>query len=162
MYGELTQEQIDQVLYAEFIGRLGYQMQGKMCILPINYVYDGENIYANTLDGSKLWMMRLCPDVCFQVDQIKNSSNWRSVLVWGTFEELKAEEGARALHLLTQQFMTMIASGQPLHEMRKEAHAPSRPRIIVYRIHLTEKTGRFENSEVYNVNVTGPQEQEIR
>ena len=146
MNGELTEEQIDKVLYTESIGRIGHQMQGKVYILPINYVYDGENIYANTLDGSKLRMMRICPNVCFQVDQIKNCSNWRSVLVWGTFQELKEEEAAKGLYLLTQQCVTMIASGQPLHEMRIEKDAPAHASIIVYRIHLTEKSGRFERN----------------
>ncbi|BCL78634.1 pyridoxamine 5`-phosphate oxidase family protein [Ktedonobacteria bacterium brp13] len=146
MHGELTQCQIDEVLYARSSGHLGCQMRGKMYIFPINYVYDGENIYANTLDGSKLQMMRLCPEVCFQVDQIKNSANWRSVLVWGTFQELKEEEAARACNLLTQQFVTLIASGEALHELKVEEYTQACTDIIVYRIHLTEKVGRFEHS----------------
>jgi len=146
MHGELTQSQIDEVLYARSIGHLGSQMQGKMYIFPINYVYDGENIYANTLDGSKLRMMRLYPEVCFQVDQRENSANWRSVIVWGTFQELKEEEAARASNLLTKQFVTLIASGESLREMKVEEYTQTCTDIIVYRIHVTEKVGRFEHS----------------
>jgi uncharacterized protein len=150
MQGELTEEQIERVLYAESIGRIGCQKNGKMYILPINYAYDGEDLYATTLDGSKIQMMRTHPDVCFQVDQIEESAHWRSVLLWGTFQELAGEEAAKALTLLTQRFMTAIASGHTLHEMRggagRQAVQPH-PAIMVYRIHITEKIGRFEQAE---------------
>jgi nitroimidazol reductase NimA-like FMN-containing flavoprotein (pyridoxamine 5'-phosphate oxidase superfamily) len=147
MYGELTQSQIEKVLYAGSIGRIGFQMDGKVYIIPINYAYDGENIYANTLDGSKVQIMRTHPNVCFQVDQIEDSSHWRSVLIWGTFEELTGDEAANALHQLTQQFMTLIASGHPLHKLTRGADGQliqPHPDIIVYRIHITEKIGRYE------------------
>src|SRR5579884_3829250 len=97
MFGELSQEQIDQVLHAGIVGRIGCHAEGKTYVIPISYVYDGESIYAQSLAGLKLQMMRLNPEVCFEVDQIKNASNWQSVIAWGTFEELKGEEGAKAL-----------------------------------------------------------------
>ena len=150
MQGELTEDQIERVLYAKSIGRIGCQEHGKMYILPINYAYDGEDLYATTLDRSKIQMMRTHPAVCFQVDQIEDSAHWRSVLLWGTFQELAGEEAAKALKLLTQRFMTAIASGHTLHEMRvgadRQAGQPH-PAIMVYRIHITEKSGRFEQTE---------------
>jgi len=32
--------------------------------------------------------MRKNPEVCFQLDVIENLASWRSVICWGTFEEL--------------------------------------------------------------------------
>ncbi|GER90686.1 hypothetical protein KDW_48480 [Dictyobacter vulcani] len=148
MYGELTRDQIDEVLEEGSIGRIGCQMQGKIHIVPINYVYDGTDIYANTLDGAKLRMMRSHPEVCFQVDQIENHANWRSVLVWGRFQELTGDEASRAVDLLTHKHIVMIASGQSLHAMWEEDSVELPPDIIVYRLHLTEKTGRFERSDL--------------
>jgi len=60
--------------------------------------------------------------------------------------ELKEEEAARACNLLTQQFVTLIASGESLREMKVEDYTQTCTDIIVYRIHLTEKVGRFEQS----------------
>jgi len=150
MQGELTEEQIKSVLYAQSIGRVGCQGNGKMYIFPINYAYDGEDLSATSLDGSKIQMMRTHPDVCFQVDQIEESAHWRSVLLWGTFQELAGEEAAKALKLLTQRLMTAIAGGHALHEMKVGAGGQpgqSSPTIMVYRIHITEKSGRFEHTE---------------
>ncbi|GCE30151.1 hypothetical protein KDA_56350 [Dictyobacter alpinus] len=147
MYGEMTRDQIDKVLDEHFIGRIGCQMQSKIHIIPINYVYDGNDIYANTLDGSKVRMMRSNPEVCFQVDEIVDSSNWRSVLAWGIFQELEGEEASRAVDLLTRKFVVMIASGHALHTMGGESNIQLPPNIIVYRLQLTEKTGRMEQSK---------------
>jgi len=149
MFGELTQDQIDQVLRSGMIGRIGSYVDGRTYIVPVNYAYDGEYIYGRTINGLKLQMMRTNPEVCFQVDHIKNLSNWQSVITWGAFEELAGEEAADAIHLLAQRLIILIASGQSLHEITShEIHAAYTPqqKIAVYRIRLTEKTGRFETT----------------
>ncbi len=149
MFGELEQAQIDQILHSEMIGRIGSHVDGRTYIVPVNYAYDGTYIYGRTINGLKLQMMRTNPEVCFQVDHIKNLSNWQSVITWGTFEELAGEEAANAIHLLAQRLITLIASGQSIHEITShDIHAASTPqqRIAVYRVRLTEKTGRFETT----------------
>lgn len=147
MLGELSQEQIDQILQSEEIGRLCCYSNGRVYIVPINYVYDGEYIYAHSLSGMKLHIMRTNPEVCFEVDQINNTANWQSIIVWGTFEELQGKMAAQAVQLLVQRHMTLVASGQPLHEMKSIQPSDvenSHRYIQPYRIRLTEKTGRFE------------------
>jgi nitroimidazol reductase NimA-like FMN-containing flavoprotein (pyridoxamine 5'-phosphate oxidase superfamily) len=147
MQGELSQEQIDQLLYARDIGRIGCYAEGRIYIVPINYVYDGESIYAQSMHGMKLAMMQANPEVCFEVDQIDNASNWQSIVAWGIFEILKGEEAAQALQLLMQAVTASIAGGKSLHEMRTlSAMAATRPGISIYRVRLTEKTGRFEKT----------------
>lgn len=150
MFGELNQAQIDQVLRTEAVGRIGCHAEGRTYVIPISYVYDSNNVYAQSIPGMKLYMMRLNPEVCFEVDCIKNASNWQSVIAWGTFEELKGEEGTNALHLLMQRMTALIAGGQSLHMMiRTDARdiSPTREITSLYRIQLTEKTGRFEQDE---------------
>lgn len=151
MLGKLEQTQIDQMLYTGAIGRIGCHARGRTYIIPVNYVYDGDNIYGRSITGMKLDMMRVNPEVCFQVDQVKNLSNWKSVIAWGTYQELAGEDAAKALHLLTQRITTLIASGQSLHEMKRSdalfRESVEQKKITVYRIHLTEKTGRFEVTE---------------
>lgn len=143
MLGELKQDQIDRILHAQSIGRIGCHIEGKTYIVPVTYVYDNGNVYGHSTDGMKLHMMRVNPEICFQVDQIKNLADWQSVVAWGTFEELHGEESAEAMRLLTQRLTMLIASGRSLHELQSQSSVSSQ-NIIVYRIHLTEKTGRFE------------------
>ncbi len=148
MVGTLNLKMIDQILYTGMLGRLGCHLEGRTYIVPINYVYDGECIYGHSLDGMKLHMMRLNPEVCFEVEQIKNASNWQCVIAWGTFEELQGDATTNAVRLLVQRLMTLIAGGQSLHQMEMpDEHGmdAAHPMISVYRIRLTEKTGRFES-----------------
>ncbi|HTK09156.1 MAG TPA: pyridoxamine 5'-phosphate oxidase family protein [Ktedonobacteraceae bacterium] len=152
MLGKLEPAQIDEMLYNGSIGRIGCYAAGRTYIIPMNYAYDGDNIYGRSITGTKLDIMRINPEVCFQVDQVKNLSNWKSVIAWGTFQELEGEEAAKALHLLVQRLTMLIASGQSLHEMRitgalADDDDLEQKKITVYRIHLAEKTGRFEMTE---------------
>ncbi len=120
MFGELSQEQIDELLHAEMIGRLGCYNKGKVYIVPINYVYDEDYIYGHSLSGAKLEIMHNNPQVCFQVDHIVSLSNWQSVLTWGTFEELTGEPAAYGEWLLGRRLVSLIAGGQSLHRLYRQ------------------------------------------
>lgn len=144
MLGKLSHTQIEEMLHTEMIGRLGCHSEGKTYVVPTNYVYDGECIYGYSLEGMKLQMLRANPKVCFEIDYVQNLANWRSVIAWGTFEELEGEEAARATLLLMQREMTLIASGQSIHQMYTLDAQSSSTVCTIYRIRLNEKTGRFE------------------
>ncbi len=146
MFSKLNETQIDQILRTEAVGRIGCHAEGKTYVIPISYAYDDESIYAQSVPGMKLDMMRLNPEVCFEVDRIKNASHWQSVIAWGTFEDLKGAQATHALHLLTQRMTALIAGGQSLHTMIRTDN-PTREITSLYRIRLTEKTGRFEYDE---------------
>src|SRR5690606_3630448 len=88
MVGVLTDKQIDHVLNSQIIGRLGSCVGDKIYIVPVSYVYHEGYIYVRAKEGMKVEMMRQNPKVCFQVDAIDNMVNWRSVVVWGEYEEL--------------------------------------------------------------------------
>lgn len=96
MLGLLTDAQIDQVLHAQFVGRIGCYTDERIYVVPVTYVYHSGYIYAHSKEGMKVQMMRNNPNVCFQVDAMENMSNWRSVIVWGEYEELKTEKEQRA------------------------------------------------------------------
>ena len=55
----------------------------------------GNILYAHSLEGLKISIMRKNPTVCFQVDTMKDMADWESVLLWGTFEELTNEKDIR-------------------------------------------------------------------
>lgn len=150
MLDELDQEQIDQLLRSEAFGRLGCHAEGRTYVVPISYVYDGENIFGYSIEGMKLQFMRRNPEVCFQVDHIQNLSNWQSVIAWGTFETLEGEAATEAAQLLAHRGLALLASGRSFHRVGEaERHHTTTPHqhVTVYRIHITEKTGRFEKTQ---------------
>jgi len=91
MIGTLTDEQIEEVLKQNLLGRIGCNDGKKNYVVPVNFGYDGQFIIAHSVDGIKIRMMRENPDICFQVDEIKNFSSWKSVIVRGQYQELTDE-----------------------------------------------------------------------
>lgn len=141
MLGELSDSEVEQVLHEALIGRIGCHAYGKTYVVPVTYAYDGVHVYAHSSEGMKVHMMRENPHVCFEVDMMDNLANWRSVVTWGTFEELRAEDARKkAMLLLIEQIAPRI-SGPP----GASAHpSTSTEPVVLYRIRLEQKTGRFE------------------
>ena len=96
MIDNLSDDQIDHILSAQVVGRLGCHAEGKTYVIPIAYVFDGSYVYAHSRMGTKVAMMRKNRRVCFQVDVIHNMANWRSVMIDGEYEELQTTNALQA------------------------------------------------------------------
>lgn len=147
MIGFMNKIQIDNLLRSEVIGRIGCSSDGKVYVVPITYVFDGTNIVAHTALGLKVDMMRSNPNVCFEVDHVDNMANWQSVIAWGTYEELKGKEAEDALQQIINRIHPLITSETtvPRHSLERP-HAPINLHIqlVVFKINITEATGKFE------------------
>lgn len=167
MWGDLDKSQIDDFLKSQLIGRLGCSDGNKVYVVPITYAYNNGYIYGHTKDGLKIQMMRNNPNVCFEIDWMKDMSNWKSVIVYGTFEELKGEDANNGLEILMKSIMYNLdrkssptgVSGNDnlgiqnfafqhsflspfLHSKNNEIFE-----IVVYRIKVNESTGKFGDDE---------------
>ena len=149
MIGKLTDEQIEEVLNENVLGRIGCSDGKKIYVVPVNYAYDGKSVVAHSSLGMKIEMMRKNPKVCFEVDDMKSFTHWKSVIAWGEYHEIKNERDRYlALKLFVDRMMHMkISSTAVFPETGGEKAHPSGVTIkpVVYRIILTEKSGRFEN-----------------
>ena len=148
MLGTLTDEQIDHVLQSQIIGRIGSYDGKRVYIVPVAYVYHNGSIYVHSKEGMKVEMMRKNSNVCFQVDEIDNLTNWRSVILWGKYEELDREE-AQGMNILANRFTPLTISETVAPAMDK-SRAPfvveKAVKPVVYRIKVTKKTGRYEKT----------------
>lgn len=89
------------------------------------------------------------PKICFEVDHIDNLANWQSVIVDGTFEELRGEDADKALLLLRRRLEPLIETESAKASHALEGYVLYRMQSasrhgILYRINITEMTGRFE------------------
>jgi nitroimidazol reductase NimA-like FMN-containing flavoprotein (pyridoxamine 5'-phosphate oxidase superfamily) len=134
MVGSLTEEQVDDLLREEWVGRIGCQQAGRTYVVPVAYVFDGSAVYAHSAEGRKLAIMRENPEVCFEVDRIESLHSWRSVVARGWFEELSGADAVAALQLLLGR----------LDDGAADEGEWRRPSITLFRIVLDEKSGRFE------------------
>jgi uncharacterized protein len=154
MFGNLNKTQIEKVIAGNIIGRLGCYADGKTYVVPISYAYDGQYIYARTFEGLKISMMRKNPNVCFQIDEMENMANWKSVVAWGAFEELTNEEERNTgLKKLIARILPEISSETVKLSPEWPFPTDDYKKIdgIVFRIRVTEKSGRFEriDSPIY-------------
>ena len=149
MLRELNNTQIEALLKDQVIGRIGCHSAGLTYIVPINYVYDGINIYGHSAKGMKIDMMRKNPDVCFEVDSIKDVTNWQSVIAWGKFEEITdMTEKHNVLQKLTDRITPYIIDDSVTREhgfVDQESDVGATIELIMYKIVVDKKTGRFED-----------------
>jgi uncharacterized protein len=150
MVGKLTDKQIELVLHTQLIGRIGCYVSEKIYITPVTYVYHDGYIYAHSKDGQKVQTMRSNPRVCFQVDSVENMRNWRSVLLWGEYEELTSTANHQAGLKIMADRLTPFSLSETVSLANNFSQAPliveKGARPVVYRIRVTEKTGRYEKS----------------
>ena len=127
MRGKLTDDQIDHVLRNQIVGRIGCYSDKQIYVVPVTYVYHNGYIYAHSQEGLKIRMMRKNPRVCFESDIIENMVNWRSVIAWGNFEELKtAAQQEAALKILIDRLLPIVNS-----ESIKPFHPEQEPPLTV-------------------------------
>ena len=145
MIGTLTREQCEHLLRAELVGRIGCCVAKKIYVVPVTYVYHDNFIYARSKEGMKIDMMRKNSTVCFQVDSLVNMRNWRSVIIWGKYEELKTlAEQKKAMKILNSSLLpfSLSESLKPAEYQRHNIERERKP--VLYRISVDEITGRFE------------------
>ena len=148
MLGELNEQQIDALLKEQVTGRIACHANGVTYIIPVNYVFDGTYIYGHSSAGKKIEMMRHNPQVCFEVDEIQSIFKWRSVVAWGKFEEVTdIAEKQRIMQGIIHRIMPLSVNptNHPSHGITEnEGDVGVDVELIVYRIAITKKTGRFE------------------
>jgi nitroimidazol reductase NimA-like FMN-containing flavoprotein (pyridoxamine 5'-phosphate oxidase superfamily) len=150
MIGKLTPAQIDELLSNNILGRIGCSANGNTYIVPVNYVFDGKHIICHSVEGMKINMMRHNPKVCFEVDEMKDFTHWKSVVTWGEYQEMHDErERYQAMKLFVDRMMHLKISESALPpeitETRVHPRSPGNIKPVIYRIIITEKTGRFEH-----------------
>jgi nitroimidazol reductase NimA-like FMN-containing flavoprotein (pyridoxamine 5'-phosphate oxidase superfamily) len=150
MIDRLNAAEIENLLTSQMLGRIGCHAGGVTYIVPISYAYDGSNIYAHSLEGMKLAMMRTNPSVCFEVEMMSDMANWRTVICQGIFKELAdTSEKEKAFHLLVSRNISSPASETlkitPLWPFSDNEYAEVKG--ILFKITLVEKTGSYERSE---------------
>ncbi len=147
MLGQLTHTQIVNVLSSQVMGRLACTDGKHPYIVPVTYAYDGEYIYGQANEGTKLSILRKNPNVCFEIDMMTDMANWQCVLVFGKFEELKMEDAKKARDILFSRVFTLMTSSTihaHEHEVTGELDDNNRVKRVMYRIKIEKLTGRYE------------------
>lgn len=135
MITPISRVEASELLANSKIGRLGCADERGPYVVPVNYVFDGENIYVHSLPGRKLAALQANPKACLQVDEIIDEYHWRSAIAFGTYQDVTDPvERSRAVATLLARFphLTPVES-VPVHDGQSS--------VILFRIHVEEVTG---------------------
>lgn len=147
MIENLSEAQMEEVLEHNFTGRIGCWDGHMVYVVPVSYYYDGKFIIAHSREGLKLTIMRQNPDVCFEVDEMEHMTGWKSVILWGRFEELNdPKERYYALDRLIRKISKLKSGELSQQDLKNYSYYPRPQEIktIVYRIRVVRRTGRLE------------------
>ena len=122
------------------IGRLGCVDNGEPYVVPINYVFEDGTIYSHSLPGRKIEVLRAHPRACLQVDEIENDFEWRSVIAYGNFEEIRVPSERRSI---LSKLLTRFPLLTPVESVM--AQDASSPDSVVFRIIVDRITGVEED-----------------
>src|SRR2546423_13312253 len=85
---DMAQGEMLALLLRVRYGHLGCARDGLPYVVPMNFAYDSEDLYFFTTEGTKTEYMAANRTVCFQVEEITDSWQWRSVMVMGRAERM--------------------------------------------------------------------------
>lgn len=151
MIGQLTDEQIEEVLKENVYGHLGCNDGFNTFVYPINFLYDGKFITCHSQPGAKVKIMRNNNRVCLQVEAINNTSKWKSVMVQGEFQELEDEwERYYAVKAFVDRMLHLKISETSREvngiDHQKNLYTQRNNRSTIYRIVIDQKSGRYEDA----------------
>lgn len=147
MLGELNSSQMENILYSEFKGRIGYAEKKDTSLLPVSYVYDGVYINALVNNLQKNDIMRNSSSVYIEVDIKESKRNWWTVTAWGELEEIKNVEQhnsifQKAFRRIIPETRNEEATSFDMTSKTENIKLPFKTMLL--KIKLTKKSGRFQ------------------
>ena len=144
---DLTKSESNSILKNNYIGNLGFIAQQNPYVIPITYYYDEESnsIISYSSEGHKIESMRKNKLVSFAVQEIESVNNWKSLLIHGTFEELKGIDAKQKLHNFSEGVKRIILRKEYketefISEFSSKLYSRGIP--TVFRIVINEITGK--------------------
>jgi len=136
---DLDNDEIHEILTRVTFGHLGLCRDEIPYVVPIHFAYGDPGIFFYTTEGLKTDIIDGNPNVCLQIEEIKDRENWKSVIINGEAERLKTERqinGAMKLIKAVNPHLSPAWSVRWLDDwVRSNVE-------VVYRITPTSTSGR--------------------
>jgi nitroimidazol reductase NimA-like FMN-containing flavoprotein (pyridoxamine 5'-phosphate oxidase superfamily) len=137
---EMHDGEIGDMLRRVKYGHLACSRDNQPYVVPIYFVYDGNEIFMYTTAGLKSQVMEDNPKICLQAEELEENGAWRSVVVIGeAYKIVDRSERERAVDLVRSanpMLLPALAIKWSSDWMRKNVE-------VVYKIKILKTTGRF-------------------
>ena len=137
---DLEPEECTALLKSSQLGRLACVNNDQPYVVPITFVLEAHCLYSFSMEGQKVAWMRQSPKVCVQVDEFGKNREWRSVVVYGTFEELPDRIGWKVERDHAWSVLSKRANWWEPGGLKPPTVTPTSH--IFYRIKVDRVTGR--------------------
>jgi uncharacterized protein len=136
---EMTSQEIHQMLGLFGYGHLGYIHEGNPYVMPMHYYTEASEIYLFITVGMKTHNIDANPEVCLQVEEIRDPLHWRSVMINGRAQKLTALPEIEQITAVVKQHNPTLSPAIN----RTWIDAQGRPEVIaIYCLHPREISGR--------------------
>jgi uncharacterized protein len=138
-FRSLDRAEIDEILSRNHVGRIAFAKGNQVDIVPVHYVYRDDWIYGRTAPGGRIeeagehWW-----PVAFEVDELGDLFDWRSVVVRGGLYTIRSD-GADWEREAWLQGVGLLRKLSP-DAFREDD--PVAFRSTLFRIAVQEATGR--------------------
>jgi Predicted flavin-nucleotide-binding protein len=88
---EMGNSEIEKLLVNAGYGHLACSHDDEPYVVPIHYAFSKPFVYIYTTLGKKSQVISENPRVCLQVESVTDNKTWKSVIVYGTAEQLTEE-----------------------------------------------------------------------
>lgn len=88
MIREMTYKECIAMIAGHRLARLACAENDTPYVIPICYAYSGNWLYAFSMPGRKLDMLRINSRACLLVEALQTKQRWKSVVIDATFHEL--------------------------------------------------------------------------
>jgi nitroimidazol reductase NimA-like FMN-containing flavoprotein (pyridoxamine 5'-phosphate oxidase superfamily) len=138
VFRELSREDIETILLRNKVGRLAFSVHDRVDVQPIHYVYEGGWLYGRTSEGDKIASLKRNQWIAFEVDEVADIFEWKSVVIHGSLWIIHPRGSPRAEELWAKaaELVSTIVPGA-LTE-----HDPVGFRQILFRIAVSDVRGR--------------------
>jgi uncharacterized protein len=138
VFREMSREEIELMLLRNKVGRLAFSFHDRVDIQPIHYVYERGWLYGRTSEGDKILSLSHNQWIAFEVDEVADVFDWRSIVIHGSFWILHPRGSPRAEELWAKaaELVSRIVPGA-LTE-----HDPVGFRQTLFRIAVADVRGR--------------------
>ena len=102
VFSELSHDEIAAVLLRNKVGHIAFSFNDRVDIQPIHYIYERGWLYGRTSEGEKISTLKHNQWVAFEVDEVTDLFDWRSVVIHGSFWIMHPRGSPRAEELWTK------------------------------------------------------------
>lgn len=85
---DLAAEESEALLKRSRVGHVACSQASQPYVTPFSFAYDGTYIYSFATVGRKIAALRANPLICIAVEEIVDFQQWKSVLVFGHYQEM--------------------------------------------------------------------------